>query len=184
MPNYNKTTGIAFGTVYVNNLDQDFIWDAIQDLPSPELDEAYAECMRDRATEMIDTGVLTYQDLEDCTEGEESQALADMSDEEVQSLVESVDPWAAQSFWDGIDESEFRKEGEIDGVRVSVSSLGGAALLWVTESPHTGYYRRTSPCAPGAGDLDSTKLDEFTDYENEYQYVLCYDVPPSWRRQD
>lgn len=65
-------------------------------------------------------------------------------------------------------------EGEAEGVKYMISWLGGAPLLWVFSSPFTGSYAQCSPCVPGAGDLGTP--DEYG--------VVCYDVPPGWRRDE
>jgi hypothetical protein len=176
MPNYNPTTGIPYGVIAVQSLNQDWIWDEIAQMDSPELDEAFQEAARERLLDLVRSGEVTYNDFDEGLEpGDEEEAVAGLTGQECVDLVDSVDPHWGQGWWDGIDESEFRKEGEIDGVKVSVSSLGGASLLWVLESPYTGLYRPCSPCIPGAGDLDSPDPDFG---------MQCYDTPPDWREQE
>lgn len=68
-----------------------------------------------------------------------------------------------------IDESVI--EGVCDKISYRIDWLGGAALVWVFESPLTGRYAACSPCVPGGGDLDSPDPDG----------TLCYDVPLHWR---
>lgn len=173
--------GTPYGVISVASLG-DWIWDEIDQMDCPGEQEACAEFMRDRATELIDTGELTFNDLE-CTEGEESYALAELSDQEVVDMVDGIDPYAGQSFWDGLETGVHRRFGVIEGVEVSVAELGGALNLWVEKSPHLGWYRPCSPCIPGAGDLDSpAPLGE--DGECEGPAVLCYDVPLEWRRKE
>jgi len=173
LPNTNPDTGYSYGVISCNSLG-DWIWDEIDQMSCPGDDEAYAEFMRDRATELIDKGEITYEDL-DCPEGEESYALADMTDMAVTDLVDSIDPGAGQSFWDGYEIGTSRRFGEIDGVKVSVAELGGALNLWVEESPHIGWFRECSPCIPNAADLDSPCQ------EGDRGAIQGYDVPPDWR---
>lgn len=54
--------------------------------------------------------------------------------------------------------------GTYDGVRYEISWLGGAPLLWVLESPHTGQFVLCSPCCPQACDADSPIAGGFTGY--------------------
>ena len=175
MPNYNRETGVSYGVIACASLD-DWIYDEIDQMDCPGEEEAYAEFMRDRAMELIDKNEIDYEDL-DCEEGEESYGLAEMTDMQVTDLVDSIDPNAGQSFWDGIELGTFRRYGTIDGVRVSVAELGGALNLWVEESPNTGYCKRTSPCVPGAGDCDSP-CDE-----DDRDAILCYVPPQDWLRK-
>jgi hypothetical protein len=180
MPNYNRETGVAYGVIAVASLG-DWIWDEIDQMDCPGEQEAYAEFMRDRAMELIDKNEIDYEDL-DCEEGEEFNGLAEMTDMQVTDLVDSIDPNAGQSFWDGIELGVHRRFGTIDGVRVSVAELGGALNLWVEEGPHMGWYRPCSLCIPGAGDLDSpVHLDD--EGECDGPAVLCYDVPLEWRKK-
>lgn len=178
MPNYNRETGIPYGVIAVQSLDQDWIWDEINNLESPELNKAYQEAAREAAGYLLAKGEIDITDFpEGCEEGDEEDALAQMSDSEVSDLVDQVNPDFCQTFYDGLDESEFRKEGEIDGIPVSVSSLGGAQLLWVLGGPHIGWCKRTSPCMPEAGDCDNPCE------EGERDAVQCYMPPPDWLRK-
>ena len=54
--------------------------------------------------------------------------------------------------------------GTYDKVRYEISWLGGAPLLWVLESPHTGQFVLCSPCCPQACDGDSPIAGGFTGY--------------------
>ena len=58
----------------------------------------------------------------------------------------------------------------IDGMKLQISWLGGAPLLWVLESQHRATVRLCSPCVPNAGDLNSKEEGGFA----------CYDVPMDW----
>jgi len=180
MFNRNRETGVSYGVIACASLD-DWIYDEIDQMDCPGEQEAYAEFMRERAVELRGTGELTFNDL-DCPDGEEDLALAELSDQDVCDLIDSVDPDASQAFWDGIELGVHRRFGTIDGVRVSVAELGGALNLWVEDGPHMGWYRPCSPCIPGAGDLDSpAPLND--EGECEEPAVLCYDVPLEWRKK-
>ena len=65
------------------------------------------------------------------------------------------------------DEDTYELE-TLDGLKLGMSTLGGAYLVWVFESPHTAEHGLCSPCCPNAGDLDS--VGDFT----------CYTLPPDW----
>jgi hypothetical protein len=74
--------------------------------------------------------------------------------------------------WEG-DEDSYELETE-DGLKLGLSYLGGAPLVWVFESPHTTRARLCSPCVPNAGDLDNR------DPNGEE----CYTLPDDWFNQD
>jgi hypothetical protein len=97
MPNYNRETGVSYGVIACASLD-DWIYDEIDQMDCPGEQEAYAEFMRERAAELNSTGELTFNDL-DCPDGEEDLALAEISDQDVCDLIDSVDPYYGQTFW-------------------------------------------------------------------------------------
>lgn len=71
-----------------------------------------------------------------------------------------IEDWECPEF--EIDEPNIA--GTYDGVRYEISWLGGAPLLWVLESPHTGQFVLCSPCCPQACDADSPIAGGFTGY--------------------
>ena len=77
-----------------------------------------------------------------------------------------------QEFWDGYEADEECYELEADGMRLELSYLGGAAIVFVLESPHIGQARECSPCVPNAGDLDNRERGGFD----------CYSLPAEWFR--
>lgn len=79
-----------------------------------------------------------------------------------------------QEFIDNLQIDEPEWELSTDGMRLGISWLGGAPLLWVFESPHTAECRQCSPCVPGAGDLDHL----------EDGGMVAYTVPDEWRTKD
>ena len=65
-------------------------------------------------------------------------------------------------------------ELEENECKYGLSSLGGAILIWVYESPSVVYVNSLcSPCVPNGGDIDSG----LTDQDNGYQ---CYGTPDQW----
>jgi len=90
-----------------------------------------------------------------------------------EAVAEGLDPEddeATQQFWDGYQGEEETYELETDGMRLMLSYLGGAPLVWVFQSPVTTEARLCSPCVPGAGDLDNQEPGAFT----------CYSLPIEW----
>ena len=81
-----------------------------------------------------------------------------------------ADESAEQEFWDMYQGEEEEYSLETDGMNLAISYLGGAALVWVFQSPHTTTARECSPCVPNAGDLDSQESGGFE----------CYTLPKEW----
>jgi hypothetical protein len=76
------------------------------------------------------------------------------------------------------DSDSMSYELDEDGCKYAVSSLGGAALIWVYQSTNIVYVESLcSPCVPNAGDLDSGLTDE----DNGYQ---CYGIPTEWEQDN
>lgn len=181
--NRDLDTGIRYGIIALNSLNLS-IDEELFNLPNPSEDEALAEFAREVLKEKIGEGKLDFNDFgleEECDLYALLDALHEMSDEEAVELLDSAFQSERDHFWDGLDADLVGAEGEIEGVKVRVTEVGGAYHLWVFESPHTGYYAPCSPVCPGAGDLDSP-IGE--DEEPEFNGVLTYDVPPSWREID
>lgn len=179
--NRDLDTGIRYGIISLNSLN---LHEELFDLPNPSEDEALAEFAREILAEKIDEGKLDWNDFgldEEADRDGLRDALRELSDEEAVDLLDTLFPSEKDWFWDGRDMDLVGAEGEIEGVKVRVTEIGGAYHLWVFESPHTGYYAPCSPVCPGAGDLDSP-IGE--DEEPEFNGVLTYDVPPSWREID
>ena len=88
--------------------------------------------------------------------------------------VDPDDDESVQSFWDCTEFDECEYELETDGMKLGLSYLGGAAMVWIFESPHTTRASLCSPCVPNAGALDSQ-------HENG---VDCYTLPQDWFCQD
>jgi len=71
------------------------------------------------------------------------------------------------------DYAEFEEEEyelEIDDMKLLLTYLGGAPLVFVMDSPHVTRTRGTSPCVPNAGDLDN----------KDPRGIETYDVPEDW----
>lgn len=62
-------------------------------------------------------------------------------------------------------------EGEYEGIRYGLSTLGGAYLLWVYESPLTSTFRLSSPCIPNSCNGDQPDPSGFEGY----------DIPQDWK---
>jgi len=84
-----------------------------------------------------------------------------------------------QEWYDEYESDEEAYELETaDGLKLGLDYLGGAALVWVFESPHTVEAPACSPCVPGAGDLDSIGG------RSSGGTIRCYTLPAEWRASE
>ena len=164
MPNYNTTTttGIPFGTVYLNELDSDLG----QTLIDNAKDSNYHPALLDYASNegWIDLSDWTFEherDYEDFLQADE--------------WLE--DHGKLGSFHDSYEQSYGDYTGEYENVKYRISEFGGAMLLWVIESAHYQEYRACSPCVPGAHSI-STDEPVFTELSDTVSMGYC--VPQSW----
>jgi len=155
--NHNVQTGIPFGVISLASLG-DWVVDELCSLPNPEMDANLEDYLR---------GELWDKP------GVDNELLDDLDYSELAALADDILGlrWC-EGYYDELVSPFVGCEGEIDGVSVRVTELGGALLVWVFESPIIGWYSQCSPCVPGAGNLDSPNPDG----------IECYDVPAGWRQ--
>lgn len=150
--NINPDTGIAYGYISANALDSETVDDLMYGRKAVNV--SYAEAWSDFVAEMRQN-----HDSDPVTAGQEF--------DEADYEYEFQDKYYCQ---------EEQIEGEIDcpgygPVQYSTSYLGGALNFWIFKSPFTtDRARRSSPCVPNAGIIDTCDGD-----------VTAYDVPADWR---
>lgn len=175
--NVNPETGIRYG---VTSSIPDWILDESMSWDCPDESESAQEYARERLTELAEKGEIDPDAIDGFTFDSEVTAeslkddllecIASLDGEKAIDCLESIEPWAMQGFFDGCDFNDSARYGEIDGIKLMLSSLGGSPLLWVFNSPYLDNVRLCSPCVPNAGDLD-------TPDGNGYQ---CYAPNPEW----
>ncbi len=79
-------------------------------------------------------------------------------------------------FIDSLEIDEATYSLEIDGMKLALGWLGGAALIWVFDSPHTTMAPVCSPCVPNAGDLDNKSSGAVSSGGS----TLCFNLPADW----
>jgi len=168
--NRNTETGVRFGFIALNSLHPD-LWDDLWSLDNPTLDVALGNYCRDYLSNLAKHGKLDASAMDIEEADDIGEAIAELSDEEAKDLLDQIDTWSLEAFWEGCDMELSGAEGTIDGVHVRVTELGGAYHMFVFASRFTGRYAECSPCVPGAGDLASPNPDG----------PLTYDVHPDWR---
>jgi hypothetical protein len=104
-----------------------------------------------------------------------------LSDGNNDSYDEAFEEWKKEyprrnedEFGEQYESQEDRYSLEKEGMKLGLSWLGGAAMVWVYQSPHTTQARQCSPCVPNAGDLDNQDPDG----------VECYTLPAEWFDRD
>jgi len=82
--------------------------------------------------------------------------------------------WVAEDGDEDADEFEYESDEDTyeletpDGLKLGLSTLGGAYNVWVFESPYIANHAICSPCCPNAGDINTP--GDFP----------CYTLPPEW----
>ena len=140
--NINPTTGIRYGVIALNDLDQDVVTDLLYGIGVTDVssNEAAVEARK----------VFTKQAEDDGIPEDERE---DWIDQQVDREMEALE----------IGESVF--EGELDGVKYRTFWLGGSHMIFVFESPVTGHFRLCSPCIPNAADLSNPDPDGYEGYD-------------------
>jgi hypothetical protein len=181
--NVNEKTGIAYGVISGNSVP--YVLDDIitrgKDITQEQAEEDVKKAIKDSlaefdAKEFIDeledgedpverfeehwrTTAQNTWDVGSTTARRVAAAIVSLSDTE--SLTFDIDECTDAVFdlvtgdgiFDNIDEHEYTYDD--NGVHYLVGHLGGAMLIWVTESPYVTFCRQCSPCVPNAGSLDS-----------------------------
>lgn len=140
--NINPNTGIRYGVIALNDLDQDVVTDLLYGVGVTDVTSAEAAVEARR--------VFTQQAEDD---GIPEDARQDWIDEKVEREMEYLE----------IGEPVF--EGVLSGVKYRTFWLGGSHLLFILESPVIGHFRLCSPCCPNAADLSHPDPDGYEGYD-------------------
>ncbi len=124
-------------------------------------------------------GVVSFNSLASWVWDEFYASGTNESEAEALREWEAENPEAGETdtqvFCDSLEIEEPAWSLETDGMKLGISWLGGAPLLWVYESPHRAAVSLCSPCIPNAGNLDcKVPLGEG---------FACYDIPAEWYEQ-
>lgn len=142
LPNINPETSIRYGTIYINELDPEVGHTLMFGIQAVDL--TYKACVAELEAEI-------RRDLE--VDGE-------VDEDEFQARFERE--------VDRITCDEPTIEGVYQGVKYQVTWLGGAGLLIVMESPHTGMFALCSPCVPNAVSIGQPGV------------TVGYSIPDDW----
>ena len=127
IPNTNPLTGIPYGVIYLNELDQDVAHELMYGMQAT--DHAYQNCLQEHYSELLRDA-----------DGDEDLIPEDWEDH----------------FSDHYDASYVNVSGMYQGVSYIITDFGGALMLTVCESPKiTSIAAQCNQCVPFAGDLSN-----------------------------
>ena len=127
IPNTNPLTGIPYGVIYLNKLDQDVAHELMYGMQAT--DHAYQNCLQEHYSELLRDA-----------DGNEDLIPEDWEDH----------------FSDHYDASYVSVSGVYQGVSYGITDYGGAPMLTVYESPKiTSIAAQCNQCIPFAGDLSN-----------------------------
>lgn len=155
IPNIHSKTGIPFGVVDARDLP--YLWDEII---TNGVDNRY-NAAREEAENRL-KAAETVEERNAVLKDHHVDPVEDM-DDEVESLLDSC----MESYESDSDSTDM--DYESDGYKYHLTSLGGAPLLYVIESPYVAPCRPCSPCCPNAGDLNNI------DTETGGLHAYCFD---------
>ena len=130
MPNYNKDTGLAYGVASGHTFSS--LMEDIELFGTNTSYEAFLASCRMAVRNLVRDMPLR---------GEEEDAVQDIMD-----VLEDYMEYQGE---------EDNYVAEVDKTKYEMGWLGGAPLIWVTDSEWACYCKPCSPCVPGAGDLNS-----------------------------
>lgn len=179
--NTNPETGIRYGVIALNNLDQDtvnWLWQDSTNLSELEAaNDARTQFSREWENMSEDARVAADEVDAKMAEAEREAFIEKWFEQKGEpSDVESYVEKRMEDFNDGFQIEEPTLEGECEGVKYQITWLGGAPLLWVLEGPTGFAHELCSPCVPNAANLDGGFSETATD-DNTYP---CYIVPADW----
>jgi hypothetical protein len=165
MANIDNATGIRYGVISPHSVNGDALEDIYQNGTNLSYDAAIADAKGQIANALrpvLDSfGLLPYDYRN--TDGKTPKA-----DDYLASVVETVWEEVSEDFqWESDSDDTHRYER--DGYVLETSSLG----IYVIRSPFYTFAAFCSPCAPGAGDLDTPRLTAESG-------VKTYCLGPDW----
>jgi hypothetical protein len=135
--NVNPDTGIAYGYISANALDQELVEELMTNGDNLTARSAFSEWMDNEIQQILDDNdTLTHEEAAEQAEGNE------------------------YNFWGSYEDYEPEIKGTKDNVHYCTSWLGGALNFFIFLSPViTEHARLASPCVPNAGILDTLDGD-------------------------
>lgn len=190
MSNRNLKTGYPYSVVAGIHLDQ-YVFNELMYTSGKDLnyEAAYNEAKAAAKSK--------FQDLREKYEqlAADNGAAADLVSSAADELMEAAEECHNESDEESFVDQEMEQfsdtfssdsdcihvEGEHEGVRYMIGSLGGASLVWSINGPLGKVRSLCSPCVPGAADLDSGYIlpDEKGYEESDFSHT-AHTLPRSW----
>lgn len=189
--NVNPTTGVRYGVIACNNLDQDLVETLFYGSQATNVSEeeaaaeAEAELREQYRGRVHQSHLAAKESGADREDGFDREAYEECWFEE-HSYDYDEDWFIEKGIKDGMYAFQIEEPtitGTHEGVEYMILWLGGAPLLWSLKGPIVRSRRLCSPCIPGAIDLDSKFIYASMSYDNsvESQYSYQgYGVPADW----
>jgi hypothetical protein len=154
LTNIDHESGIRYGVIHTHSVGSDALRDVYDHGDNltykAAVDDARAQITHALTGVLDNLGVLPYVSRYAPTSADKQRQQS-----AVDAVVDSVWEAIEQDWNDQYEENEDTYRYEQDGYVIETSSLG----VFVLKSPFYTFAAFCSPCAPGAGNLDSTAGD-------------------------
>ena len=151
MSNYDEKTGIAYGVISPNAINQDVLNDLYNDGIDPHYENARQEIL---------TAVSDFA-------GNSGLVISDEMQLQISDLL--IDDLS--DHYQGNDDGQIDYSDKDYTLHISGDNFG----IFVMKSPFYTYCRKCSPCAPGAGDLNNPLDIEEIEVLDNYDRAYCLD---------
>ena len=182
---------MRYGVIACNNLNEDLVQELFYGRQATNVseDEAYAEAKAEAEAEYL---ALVEEANDSATESGADRETNFDPELYQEKWFETkghkyMEEWFVEirlrNYYDGLQIEEPTITGTYEGVEYRISWLGGAPLLWSLMGPIVRSRGLTSPCIPGAIDLDSGFIYATCSYDNSVEarhQHQGYGVPADW----
>lgn len=191
MTNTNPETGIRYGYIACDSLNQDLVHNLFYGPQAKDLgyEVAYADAKVEAQREYAN--LIEEADISAADSGADRQGDFDRERSQEMWFEFKGHEYDEETFVNGklewfsdlFENNEPTIEGEYKGVKYRVSWLGGAANLFIFEGPIVRARSLCSPCVPGAIDLNSKFIYAGLSYDDSVEARYSYQgygVPADW----
>ena len=190
-PNTNPETGVSYGVIACNSLNQDLVHilfygsQATNVSEGGAVAEAEAELRQQYRALLEEASIAAAETGADREVGFDSEAYEERWFEKREYRYGEED-FVERGLASGAVDFQIEEPtvtGTYEGVTYQIGWLGGAAILWVFRGPIVRSRSLTSPCIPGAIDLDSGFIYAACSYDDSVEARHAYQgygIPADW----